>query len=194
MHEVSGGRWLIVGGGGYDPADVTPRAWTAFFGTVLGKQTESVALPAAWLHASRAKGGHPPAHLLDDSGAAFVAPSRPGLHQLPRRDRGGTLSPSCESASGETRATNKAFGRILHCAAGNAYIAPLEILKEEIMGVPKVDPDLCTGCGICEDICPDVFEVADDGLSHVIDPNACEDAGCCEEAADECPEGAITIE
>ncbi|MBN1320939.1 MAG: 4Fe-4S binding protein, partial [Thermoleophilia bacterium] len=27
------------------------------------------------------------------------------------------------------------------------------------MGVPKVDPDLCTGCGICEDICPDVFEV-----------------------------------
>ncbi len=62
------------------------------------------------------------------------------------------------------------------------------------MGVPKVDPDLCTGCGICEDICPDVFEVADDGVCHVIDPNACEDAGCCEEAADECPEGAISIE
>jgi ferredoxin len=81
----------------------------------------------------------------------------------------------------------------LHRKPGNAYIAPLEILKEETMGVPKVDSDLCTGCGICEDICPDVFEVADDGLSHVIDPNACEDAGCCEEAADECPEGAITI-
>ncbi|MBN1321292.1 MAG: ferredoxin, partial [Thermoleophilia bacterium] len=57
-----------------------------------------------------------------------------------------------------------------------------------------VDPDLCTGCGICEDICPDVFEVGDDGVCHVIDPNACEDAGCCEEAADECPEGAISIE
>jgi ferredoxin len=82
----------------------------------------------------------------------------------------------------------------LHSTPAFAYIAPLEILKEETMGVPKVDPDLCTGCGICEDICPDVFEVADDGLSHVIDPNACEDAGCCEEAADECPEGAITIE
>ena len=62
------------------------------------------------------------------------------------------------------------------------------------MSIPKVDPDLCTGCGICEDICPDVFEIGDDGLSHVIDPNACEDAGCCGEAADECPEGAITIE
>ncbi len=35
------------------------------------------------------------------------------------------------------------------------------------MGVPKVDPDLCTGCGICEDVCPDVFEVGDDGISRV---------------------------
>ena len=83
----------------------------------------------------------------------------------------------------------------LHSTRGFAYIAPLGSLNRRIiMGVPKVDPDLCTGCGICEDICPDVFEIGDDGLSHVIDPNACEDAGCCEEAADECPEGAITIE
>ena len=37
-------------------------------------------------------------------------------------------------------------------------------------------------------------EIGDDGICHVIDPNACEDAGCCEEAADECPEGAISIE
>jgi ferredoxin len=76
-----------------------------------------------------------------------------------------------------------------------AYIGSLVVPKGGIeMGVPKVDPDLCTGCGICEDICPDVFEIGDDGISHVIDPNACEDAGCCEEAADECPEGAITLE
>ena len=37
-HEVCSGRWLIVGGGGYDPVDVTPRAWTAFIGTVLGHE------------------------------------------------------------------------------------------------------------------------------------------------------------
>lgn len=66
--------------------------------------------------------------------------------------------------------------------------------EERTMATPKVDPDLCTGCGICEDICPDVFEVGDDGLSHVIDASACDDDDCCEEAADECPEGAITIE
>jgi ferredoxin len=62
------------------------------------------------------------------------------------------------------------------------------------MAIPKVDLDLCTGCGICEDICPDVFEVGDDGLSHVIDADACEEADCCEEAAEECPEGAISLE
>jgi ferredoxin len=61
-------------------------------------------------------------------------------------------------------------------------------------GVPKIDLDLCTGCGICEDICPAVFEIGDDGYSHVIDEYGCGDAGCCQEAIDECPEGAISME
>jgi len=72
-----------------------------------------------------------------------------------------------------------------------AFVSPN---RRNRMATPKVDPDLCTGCGICEDICPDVFEVQDDGLSHVIDPNACDDADCCEEAIDECPEAAINME
>ena len=39
---------------------------------------------------------------------------------------------------------------------------------------PVVDEDLCIGCGTCEEICPDVFQVGDDGFSHVIaaDPEA----------------------
>jgi len=76
-HEVCGGRWLIVGGGGYDPADVTPRAWTAFFGTVLGRETKGVTLPAAWVQASREEGGSPPAHLLGDPDSP-LAPSPDG--------------------------------------------------------------------------------------------------------------------
>lgn len=59
---------------------------------------------------------------------------------------------------------------------------------------PVVDEDLCTGCGTCEAICPEVFEVGDDGISHVIDAEGCEAAGCCEEAAEECPENAISLE
>ena len=89
-HEVCGGRWLIVGGGGYDPADVTPRAWAAFFGTVLGKQTKGVALPAAWVQASRDRGGRPPAHLLDDPGSPFAqSPGRAFLGVLDEIEAGG---------------------------------------------------------------------------------------------------------
>lgn len=74
VHGVCEGRWLVLGGGGYDPADVTPRAWTAFFGTVLGRQVGDVSLPAEWKQASRALGGRPPAHLLDDPGAESPEP------------------------------------------------------------------------------------------------------------------------
>ena len=77
VHEVCEGRWLIVGGGGYDPADVTPRAWTAFIGTVLGHETANVELPEAWLAASRRAGGNPPRFLLDDT----IPPDPPLAHE-----------------------------------------------------------------------------------------------------------------
>jgi acetoin utilization protein AcuC len=65
-HECCEGRMCVVGGGGYDPVDVTPRAWTAFLGTLLGYETAGVVLPAAWIDLSREAGGDPPAQLLDD--------------------------------------------------------------------------------------------------------------------------------
>jgi ferredoxin len=59
---------------------------------------------------------------------------------------------------------------------------------------PHVDEDLCTGCGNCEDECPEVFRVEDDGYSHVIveEPGP-ELYGCTRDAADSCPTEAITI-
>ncbi|PCH55050.1 MAG: 4Fe-4S ferredoxin [Verrucomicrobiales bacterium] len=30
-----------------------------------------------------------------------------------------------------------------------------------------IDQDLCTGDGICAEICPSIFEMADDGLAYV---------------------------
>jgi len=32
-----------------------------------------------------------------------------------------------------------------------------------------IDQDLCTGDGLCEEICPDVFTLLDDGLAYVKD-------------------------
>ena len=32
----------------------------------------------------------------------------------------------------------------------------------------KVNKDLCIGCGACQAIAPDVFEIEDDGLAHAI--------------------------
>ncbi len=58
----------------------------------------------------------------------------------------------------------------------------------------KIDPTLCTGCGLCPDICPQVF-VMDDDLAdvdvEVVPPDA-EDT--CRDAAESCPVEAISIE
>lgn len=56
----------------------------------------------------------------------------------------------------------------------------------------RIDEDACIGCGVCESLCPDVFEMGDDDLAHVIDPD-CNDCDC-EEAAASCPTDAIIIE
>ena len=57
---------------------------------------------------------------------------------------------------------------------------------------PIVDADLCIGCELCVEICPDIFELRDDGLAYVISEDC--DVGCCKEAAEECPVDAITLE
>ena len=59
---------------------------------------------------------------------------------------------------------------------------------------PIVDEDLCIGCGLCEDICPEVFQVRDDGLAYVI----AEDPGPdlfpeIEDAIASCPVDAISL-
>lgn len=72
-----------------------------------------------------------------------------------------------------------------------------------------IDQDLCTGDGLCEEICPSVFALRDDGLAYVKDgdkvmsdpggaagvvevPEGMEDAVA--EAAEECPGECIFVE
>lgn len=57
-----------------------------------------------------------------------------------------------------------------------------------------VDEDLCAGCGPCEDICPEVFEIAA-GMAHVkADPVPPQAEDTCREAMETCPAEAIFIE
>lgn len=57
-----------------------------------------------------------------------------------------------------------------------------------------VDRDLCTGCAVCEDECPDVFRVEDDGIAIVIvDRVVPELWECVRDAAESCPTEAISV-
>lgn len=56
-----------------------------------------------------------------------------------------------------------------------------------------VDPNLCVGCGICEQLCDTVFEM-NDGMAKVRGTEVLpEEEASCKEAADACPVDAITI-
>jgi ferredoxin len=59
------------------------------------------------------------------------------------------------------------------------------------MKVPKVDADLCTGCGACADICPEVFELGSDDVAKVTNPQGASEADI-QQAIDSCPVEAIS--
>jgi ferredoxin len=56
----------------------------------------------------------------------------------------------------------------------------------------SLDRNECIGCGVCVQICPDVFSMDDDaGVSKVINASG---APCAKEAADSCPVGCIHVD
>ncbi|MBM4318903.1 MAG: ferredoxin [Deltaproteobacteria bacterium] len=57
-----------------------------------------------------------------------------------------------------------------------------------------VDEEACTACGLCEDTCPEVFEIADDIAEVIADPVPPDAEDTALEAAENCPTEAIQIE
>lgn len=53
--------------------------------------------------------------------------------------------------------------------------------------------DDCTSCGLCEDICPEVFELGDEKAVVKVDAVPEEHRDACREAAEDCPVEAIEI-
>ena len=57
---------------------------------------------------------------------------------------------------------------------------------------PRIDPELCTLCGVCQDVCPGDILYLDGGVSGMVRYGA--ECSHCDVCRVECPTGAITIE
>lgn len=56
-----------------------------------------------------------------------------------------------------------------------------------------VNDDLCIGCGLCESICPAVFEMQAEVAVVIVDPVPEAEEANCREAAGNCPVSAIDL-
>jgi len=57
-----------------------------------------------------------------------------------------------------------------------------------------IDEDLCTGCGLCADNCPQVFELSDDVAQVIAEQVPADAEDSTRDSADDCPVEAISIE
>jgi acetoin utilization protein AcuC len=66
-HELCAGRWVVLGGGGYDVGSAVPRAWTQLLAVCGGGAlSPNTVLPEAWRVLVTAAGEGPAPHLLGD--------------------------------------------------------------------------------------------------------------------------------
>ncbi len=76
------------------------------------------------------------------------------------------------------------------CCCGNSVINQKEPIINAANFLAMVDPDACTGCGLCADYChSDAIRLTDDDVS-VVDAKRCIGCGAC---AHFCPEDAIRL-
>ncbi|MCK4749206.1 MAG: ferredoxin, partial [Bacteroidales bacterium] len=54
------------------------------------------------------------------------------------------------------------------------------------------DPLLCTACGLCVEMCPEVFEMVVEAAEVISDPVPLDQMDCVIEAEESCPVEAIT--
>jgi ferredoxin len=58
-----------------------------------------------------------------------------------------------------------------------------------------VDKDTCIGCGLCPAVCPEIYQMEDDGKAVASEEEVPENLkDSAREAADQCPVDAIAIE
>jgi acetoin utilization protein AcuC len=72
-HSAADGRWVALGGGGYEIVDVVPRSWAHLVGVAAHTPVSpQAAVPPAWLdHVLRLMGRPGPAHMGDGRDPSF---------------------------------------------------------------------------------------------------------------------------
>jgi acetoin utilization protein AcuC len=74
-HEVSGGRWVAVGGGGYEIVDVVPRSWTHLLAEITGAPLDPAdATPDSWRELVRLRMGRGAPERLGDGARPTYRP------------------------------------------------------------------------------------------------------------------------
>lgn len=76
-HELCAGRWLALGGGGYEAWDVVPRAWAVHWAELAGRpQPAETLLPEAWRRRWQPQACRPLPERLGDRPGELVPPAR----------------------------------------------------------------------------------------------------------------------
>jgi len=83
-HDVCGGRWVAVGGGGYQIYEVVPRAWTIYLAEIVGGSVPEM-IPAEWVDLARSKGAQVLPTRFDDPRVVLPAGRREEAAERARR-------------------------------------------------------------------------------------------------------------
>jgi acetoin utilization protein AcuC len=98
-HELCAGRWVALGGGGYEPVQVVPRAWTHLLAEAAGTSVEG-ATPEDWRNEAQERGREVAPTRLTDGVEVRWTPWEPADPLDGSADR---LSRAVDEAIGETR-------------------------------------------------------------------------------------------
>jgi len=55
----------------------------------------------------------------------------------------------------------------------------------------RLDSELCVGCGLCTEVCPQAVLALVDGRARIVERDACMECGACME---NCPTGALRVQ
>jgi len=87
-HETAGGRWVLIGGGGYALVQVVPRAWAHLLAEAAGRPVEpAVEISTGWRKYAQARTGEAAPEWMTDGEPAVYTPFQNGYDPADHVDR-----------------------------------------------------------------------------------------------------------